>query len=278
MSKTQYLLHFDSTDMKDFTKNGNIRVASNIKKFGNSLYLDGSSWMSLNCSKLDLINCDWSMDWWGYIEGTTGFGGAMIGDSVGVGFAPFTIRGTYNSSSSSVQMCSYFHGSDLDGAWNIYSDNYYGSMTVSMRAWHHFYIGVIDKQKVYVAIDGVIQKEINHTSSKVGNLTGSDKELRIGRVETDGTQYFVGYIDEFRIVKGTCKWTTNFTPPIRAYSEEIGNLNHQGRNKQTVSMYDEKQSTVDIVTMTDRIAYIGADNTSGIATVHKNKIVYMNES
>ena len=53
------------------------------------------------------------------------------------------------------------------------------------------------------------------TATSSYNLTSATQPLFIGRNgdSTDGSQDWLGYISNFRIVKGTALYTSNFTPP-----------------------------------------------------------------
>ena len=54
----------------------------------------------------------------------------------------------------------------------------------------------------------------NSVSSSTTSVSIEDNSifLRVGQRGTTG-DWFEGYIDEVRIVKGAALWTSNFTPP-----------------------------------------------------------------
>ena len=56
---------------------------------------------------------------------------------------------------------------------------------------------------------------INGVAGVTGTMTTSfDQDgIVIGRKETEATYYYIGYMSNFRIVKGTAVYTGNFTPP-----------------------------------------------------------------
>jgi len=69
---------------------------------------------------------------------------------------------------------------------------------------------------------------VNGTESTTGaiDVTGADitdntSNLTLGQ---DNTLGFVGWMDEFRIIKGTAAWTTDFTPPVAAYALGASNM------------------------------------------------------
>lgn len=90
------------------------------------------------------------------------------------------------------------------------------SWSPSINTWYH--IAVVrygDTLTMY--IDGV---KLGDTKTISGSLYNSSAKLAIG-VKYGGAEYYSGYIDEFRISKGVARWTSNFTPPISPYPNEL---------------------------------------------------------
>jgi len=87
---------------------------------------------------------------------------------------------------------------------------------VSANTWFHLAF-VRSGNTAYIFVDGVSQAVYNQNafSAAIGDLAAA---LEIGRRGGgDGVGYVGGYIDEVRIVKGTVKWTSNFTLPTAPY-------------------------------------------------------------
>jgi hypothetical protein len=68
-----------------------------------------------------------------------------------------------------------------------------------------------------------ITQYINGSANGTANVTGktcnnSAYKFSIGRTGEFASQYFNGWIDEFRFSKGVARWTTNFTPPNAEYA------------------------------------------------------------
>jgi hypothetical protein len=87
-----------------------------------------------------------------------------------------------------------------------------------VNTWHHLAIvrNGITSADWYCFVDGV-SKTLTWTNGTTGagvmpDIAGT---LFIGKLST--TEYFNGYIDEYRISKGIARWTSNFTPPSREY-------------------------------------------------------------
>jgi hypothetical protein len=89
------------------------------------------------------------------------------------------------------------------------ASNYFTlSGTASLNAWHHF--AITRSTNTYTFwIDGVLAATA--TNSNAPSTSGA---LYIGQTATIvRAEYFTGYISNFRIVKGTAVYTSNFTPP-----------------------------------------------------------------
>lgn len=64
-----------------------------------------------------------------------------------------------------------------------------------------------------VFVDGTQQ---GATVTNSSDITGSNTVFTVGSYH-GGSNFIGGWIDEFRVVKGTAVWTANFTPPTAAY-------------------------------------------------------------
>lgn len=78
----------------------------------------------------------------------------------------------------------------------------------------------------YIFKDGVLLE----TTIIAGELTAETSLPNINAVVEIGrwmqnTNFFPGHVDEFRISKGIARWTTDFTPPIRSYSNDVAKIN-----------------------------------------------------
>lgn len=66
---------------------------------------------------------------------------------------------------------------------------------------------------------------VNGVAVDSDTITGSVTEpagegtLRIGKAVVE--DYYVGYLDEYRIINGAAAWTANFTPEISAYGDPV---------------------------------------------------------
>ena len=81
------------------------------------------------------------------------------------------------------------------------------SGTASLNAWHHF--AITRSTNTYTFwIDGV-----SAATASNSNAPSTPGALYIGQTAAARSEYFTGYISNFRIVKGVAVYTSNFTPP-----------------------------------------------------------------
>lgn len=207
------MLHFNGTDASttftDSSTNvhtqtavGNAQLDTAQQQFGSaSLLLDGSGdyVTSSHDSSFDYGTGDFTIDFW------------VRFNSTGSGQYLFT-RDT-----GSIQ-------NGLDLLWS--TDNtitlYMGNSTimnrtfsVSTATWYHVAVVrtgstmKIFKDGVQAGADGTASTNINYnTTTNIGAFDFAG-----------GLSPFNGWIDEFRITKGTAVWTANFTPPSAEYAD-----------------------------------------------------------
>jgi type II secretory pathway pseudopilin PulG len=193
---------------------GNAQVSTAQSKFGGaSGYFDGSG---------DYLSSADSDDW--QLDAGNG--------------SPFTIDGWFrwNSLANGYQQLT---GQYIDGNnhWMLYLYtygnklefyNYVGGSqsicfkidwTPSTNTWYHIALVRIDNgnsaSSWRIFINGVSQTLTLQAGAWNGTINNWAAPLTVGTLTT---QYFNGWIDEFRISKGIARWTENFTPPTAAYS------------------------------------------------------------
>jgi hypothetical protein len=90
----------------------------------------------------------------------------------------------------------------------------------SVDTWYHLAL-VRNGTNIDLYIDGIKITPVISTpigSQSVSNVNGY---FKIGYYDGGGNAFIRGYLDEYRISKGIARWTTNFTPPVSAYSSSI---------------------------------------------------------
>lgn len=81
----------------------------------------------------------------------------------------------------------------------------------AIDTWYHIATVRDNSGNCYLFVDGV---QIGSTGSNSSTANASS-ELQIGAYGATSTMD--GFVDEFRVSKGVARWTSNFTPPTRAY-------------------------------------------------------------
>ena len=91
----------------------------------------------------------------------------------------------------------------IDKAWNP-----------ADATWYHLAIVKNGTTGYSYYVDGT---EIGTPTTDTDPMPDFAAILTVGKETTAGAHYLNGWLDEFRISKGVARWTTNFTPPVRAY-------------------------------------------------------------
>ena len=86
-----------------------------------------------------------------------------------------------------------------------------GTINMSIGGWHHIAV-TRHGSTITLFTDGVA----NGSASSTSNF--SDGILYIGRQSTSANSYFNGYMSDFRITNGFCRYSSNFTVPSTSYS------------------------------------------------------------
>lgn len=219
---TLLLLHgetlFDSSIYNRHVDNHGVTLAVNQSKFGGgSLYFNGSSHLEIR-PNYNFEEEDFTIDWWEYATSSTG--GTRFVSS-------HPLRSSDTESAGVLVYCSDTNlrlyasrsnaGADPD-YWDICKAQNIGSHT--LNTWVHR--AIVRKGNALTAyVDGVQ----SYTQSITGSIGfNPDMPMAIGMYSADPsntaakTNFFTGYIEEFRISK-VARWSGNFTPPTSAYSK-----------------------------------------------------------
>ncbi|MFC1596308.1 LamG domain-containing protein, partial [Candidatus Margulisiibacteriota bacterium] len=219
---TKLLLHLDETyddasgslgQVHTYTVNGDpdyvpSKPADDNPSFGGSMYFDGTGdYLGLADSE------DWNfgtgtftIDCWIYIAG--GSYHVLAGHIWGANSQHWGF-GIDNSNKL------VFNDGGSAGNEGGTSFRLTSSAAIPLSQWVHVAVSRDDSDNISLFINGV--KDANTTVNDYDfALTGT---YRIG-VGNGATYYFQGYMDEFRISKGTARWTTTFTPPSSNYTTD----------------------------------------------------------
>lgn len=108
----------------------------------------------------------------------------------------------------------YWNGSGLSYISNrSVSDSSVPVTDIFDGVWHHLAV-VRNGTSLVFYVDGVAGSSYSSATLAGGfSFSNSTKKLAIARPGEQADFYLTGQIDEFRILKGTATWTTDFTPP-----------------------------------------------------------------
>lgn len=207
----ELLLHMDgsdgSTTFTDSSSNnyspdevgGDVQLDTEQKKFGTaSAIFDGTGdYIAYNPAwgNIGAASSVWTIEGW--------FRFPSLASSQGLFFS-----GNTGSNENRVQ------AAIISGNLNLYlqpafgSQTLNGSTTVTADTWHHLAF-CRDETDLYIFLNGNLE---DSTSSAVG--TGAPSDFRIGQRRSGGQMAsMTGWIDDFRITWGVCRYTSSFTPP-----------------------------------------------------------------
>lgn len=214
-NNTKLLLHLNgsdaSTSIVDSGQTGHsLSVAGNAqldtaqKKFGTaSLLLDGTGdWVTVpDHADWDFGTGEFTIDFWvrfASLVSSRAFYQQRVDDNNRV-----LIYWDFGAS----ELCLYaFSG-------GVTISNMVRSWSPSINTWYHVAV-VRTGNTARMFIDGT---QIGADFSLTGTMPDLEAGVSIGGRSSEGDLGLNGWLDEFRIVKGEAKWTTNFTPPTSEY-------------------------------------------------------------
>jgi hypothetical protein len=192
---------------------------------------------------------DFTIEFWTYWGGTLGtIGGGTIVDLRSAVAAESTT--VYLNSSGVISFYDGPANAEVSSGVNITKEWTHISLTRNSGVWRIFINGTL---------------AVSRTSN---SDLGSTKPARIGQGANGPGSAYNGYISDFRIVKGTAVYTSNFTPPTAPQSSSGASLHIKGTD---ASIIDKSQG--------DNLKLIG--NITGSTTVAKftgSKSMYFDEA
>lgn len=207
---TLLLLHgedlTDSSVNKTALTNQGATVSTAQSKFGgSSLYFNGSSRILIPA--IVFGSNDFTVDWWEYPTSSScgaRFSSeyATVSSEMGGMLLGYSGKSLYASSAS-------------NSSWDMVSGA--AAFSVTANAWTHWAV-VRSGNKLSTYRNGTLF----WSQTISGAVYSSGKYMSaIGDYRTGDHNYFVGYIDEFRI-SNIARWTANFTPPTEPYDPGTG--------------------------------------------------------
>jgi hypothetical protein len=200
------LLHFDgangSTTFNDDYGNGWVagggspKISTANSKFGGAALLLNGSADYLRTAVINSVAPTWTVEFWFYTNsaGTQQRIITLGNNSSQVGFAVSIISSKMN-----------YYLAGTPSSWSIVNGGV-GSTTFASSTWYHFAM-TFDGSTYRGFVNGVLDYSLSSTTPISSNFGG----VILGLAQ-DGTLYFNGYIDEFRLSQ-QARYTTNFTVP-----------------------------------------------------------------
>jgi len=215
-SNTKLLLHMNgdvSGGAHVVTSNGNPQLNAATTKFDGAMYFDGSGDYLTAPDHEDwtLGSDSFTFDWWFFVGDLICPDGAYRFFEVhpqGTGVSAISIS---VNAAGKVGMSVSSNGS----SWEVPpGGESAGGTIVANSKWYHVAL-VRDGSNWDIYVDGTSV----HSATYAGSLfNGSGDGIQIGRSSySSGSNYFKGYIDEFRF-SNTARWTTDFTPETGPYT------------------------------------------------------------
>ena len=194
---------FDKTGNNTLTLVGNTSTSTTQTKYADTaMYFDGSGDYIKSTDKFQLFPDVVSIEFWLYAITD----GEMLGNR-----ATVTTYGPLDVILSGGRLRMWSSGGS---AWNLINGDFGPQTTADLRnAWHHVAI-VRNGTDFKVFIDGVADYTATLSSSASGV---SNEYLYIGATagNSNAAGMFQGYLEDLQILKGTVKYTTDFTPPTK---------------------------------------------------------------
>ena len=184
---------------------GNATTSTTITKYNDtSVYFDGSGdTLILPAEVMNFGTGDFTIETWirpsvfdrGLFRKTT-YTDAASPPSISVYMASTTLYVGVNTGSAA-------------GSWISVSNPF------TLDTWAHFAI-VRDSGTVKIFVDGTLLTSASNSVNVDNTIT-----VRIGEWR-NASEYFYGYLEDFRITKGYARYTSTFTPPTAALTEVSG--------------------------------------------------------
>ena len=177
----------------------NFAPASGMK----SILFDGNDYLEMADGDYKTFGSDdFTIEAWVYPTSVgSGFGNYIWGDTASSG-------ATNTSSTAVLYNSSGKFGAYITVAGPTILDMSASSLTTPVNNWYHLAL-VRNGNTFSLFVDGVLSNSATNSNA----VLDSSQILTVGRTGAYGGLNFVGYVSNYRIVKGTALYTNSFTPP-----------------------------------------------------------------
>lgn len=211
---TVFLLHFDgnltdsSSVVVQVSSAGNSVLSTTGAKFGTGAFYTpgtvGNYYASVNSKNLIFGTSNFTIDFW-------------MNPS-----APLTtqrlfgnLSGTYATNNFG---CGFNSGAGGLFHWDIYNSGTLTAITPQVAGTYYHIALVKTSVGYYFYQNGILQSSLLSTASFDGGVKSQINIGWSGYSLTAASEYYNGYLDEFRIVIGSALFYSNFTPPTTPYN------------------------------------------------------------
>lgn len=198
---------YDATAINDIETVGNAQVTTAVSKYGgSSVAFDGTGdYLVVPDQPTSNFGAgDFTVEMWINLNSFSGFVGVLGKRAGEANYSPIVIE----ASSNTLKLYLSTSGS----SWAV---NGLSSGTLSTGVWYHYAISR-SGSTVYAFINGV---SVGSTGTASGALMTNTSPMTIGQscMTISASVPLNGYIDDFRITNGVARYTSNFTPPTKAF-------------------------------------------------------------
>jgi len=179
------------TTVSPFTPTATTGVAYSPSTYGGSMYLDGTGdWLTTPSNAAFNFTANFTVEAWIYPNNLTG--ARQIAS---------TRASSSTATSTAWSLC--LNGSAL--AWFTTAFNISGG-TININAWNHV---------AAARVGSTVTLYLNGISIGTATLSNNftDQQLAIGAC-INGTEPFIGYISNVRVIRSSAAYTSNFAPPV----------------------------------------------------------------
>ena len=193
-----------SSNSLSITSRGDPTVSDFAPRSGmKSIHFDGNDYLEIADGDYKTFGSDnWTIEAWVYpTEVGTGFGNYFWGDTASSGATnTSSTAALYNSSGKFGAYVTMSNGTIL----TIMASD----LTTPINNWYHVAL-VRNSQYFHLFVNGAKSAGTQQT----GAVLDSGQILTVGRTGAYNGLNFIGYVSNYRIVKGTALYTNSFTPP-----------------------------------------------------------------
>jgi hypothetical protein len=178
--------------------------------YGGSGYFGGSSYLTVpDNAAFDFGSGSFTIEAWVYFTASSPTEQEIFGKrATSAVYAPIL----FGVKLSGSVFRSYYVGSTSGSGWEINSGFSSGSIDIQLNAWNH--IAVVRNGTTFTSyVNGASDFVVSGISAA---LMTNSSTTAIAASAADGSNNFIGYLSNLRVVKGTAVYTGAFTPPTLA--------------------------------------------------------------